>query len=600
VASEPSDIVRPKCLLLLPLDKEFQVVRNALLQAAAAEGVQVIGASTAPVAALLSPEIAQSDLVVADVTRRSSRIFYEIGVAQATGKATIFLIEEGAGGTPPFDLIGGAFLPYSRSIDGLKQLIERFRGLLADFRSAPRKFRLVPAMVSRTEQPLLVSEDIERLGPREFENLCFELLTQMGFRRVEWGKELRDIDAVAILPRKDPDGFQYQELWLISMGLHAPVDMLLEMASDPDYLYHRFFRNPESSERAASVRSGAPLTLLLIPFPRGGASESIGRDVARVERRLRERPSRVLFRLRVWDTQQLIILLQQYPQLLYKYFSEQGRAQSKYRKSAEDMYRDNVALNERLQGTVAALKEEKDKRVRAERDAVWKELSFTAAHKLGNPIFALETDLQGLKTRIVEGRPDAVELAAEMRASLEKAKIIIEQFKSLTKAQEISPRPVDIAPLVKCATRIAEKSGVKVALKLSEKIPPTLADPGRMTECFDELVANAMHWFDKESKEITVLIERTKKKDLPDSLDRSRRYLRIRVEDNGCGVPIENKDKIFSPFFTTYHHGTGLGLSLVERIVEGHGGAIREVGKPGKGASFEIYLPIAERAATKE
>jgi signal transduction histidine kinase len=59
------------------------------------------------------------------------------------------------------------------------------------------------------------------------------------------------------------------------------------------------------------------------------------------------------------------------------------------------------------------------------------------------------------------------------------------------------------------------------------------------------------------------------------------------------GVPLENKAKIFDAFYSTYHHGTGLGLALVRRIVEGHGGTVRECGLPGEGADFEIYLPLA-------
>ena len=53
-------------------------------------------------------------------------------------------------------------------------------------------------------------------------------------------------------------------------------------------------------------------------------------------------------------------------------------------------------------------------------------------------------------------------------------------------------------------------------------------------------------------------------------------------------------EQIFAPFFTTYPHGTGLGLSLVQRVIEGHDGVIREIGKPNEGAVFEIFLPQAD------
>jgi signal transduction histidine kinase len=62
-------------------------------------------------------------------------------------------------------------------------------------------------------------------------------------------------------------------------------------------------------------------------------------------------------------------------------------------------------------------------------------------------------------------------------------------------------------------------------------------------------------------------------------------------------VPRENKAKIFDAFFSTYHHGTGLGLALLRRIIQGHEGAVSECGLGGGGADFEIFLLLADQAA---
>lgn len=248
-----------------------------------------------------------------------------------------------------------------------------------------------------------------------------------------------------------------------------------------------------------------------------------------------------------------------------------------------------------LQTLNAAFKEEREKRLRAERDAVWKEVAFKAAHKLGNPVFAIETGLQGIRRRIKKKPDEALAVADEMGESVEKAKAIIEQFKSLTRAQEISPRPVDLIPLLESAAHVASENGVEVKISTPGRHPRALADPVRMAECFDELFANALHWFDKKEKKISIVVDGAKKKDLPATLIDSRRYLRIRFEDNGSGVPLEKKIEIFSPFFTTRTHGTGLGLSLVQRVIEGHNGAMRENGTHGEGAVFEIFIPLATK-----
>jgi signal transduction histidine kinase len=136
-------------------------------------------------------------------------------------------------------------------------------------------------------------------------------------------------------------------------------------------------------------------------------------------------------------------------------------------------------------------------------------------------------------------------------------------------------------------------NGVHVQITADDKHPKALADPTRMTECFDELFANALHWLNKPDKQIAVTVDVAKKKDLPSDMDDTGKYIRIRFEDNGSGIPLDKKEEIFAPFYTTYPHGTGLGLSMVRLVIEGHGGVIREIGKPGESTVFEIFLPQA-------
>ncbi len=530
----------------------------------------------------------KADIIVAILSPAVPRAYFEVGWAQATGKAVIVLLEgpdNGFGGFP-------FTIHYHNNDDGLSRLRRHLLRAFREFREDPRRFFRPTTIAARAPATPLV--DLSRIEAREFENLCFELLTQMGFRRVDWGKDTPEIDVVATLTKKDPDGFEYQELWLISMGLHAPVEMLFDMLrADPERFLHRILRSEGREQLRSSLRSDTPATFLLIPFRDLPRSDILEHDLKRMERRLLQGRYPYMVRLRLWDQQQLVNLIQQYPQLAFKYFSEEGRAQSKYRKSLDEIYRENVELNESLQVTVAALKEERDRRVKAERDAVWKDVAFKAAHKLGNPVFALETDLQGIRRRIV-GRPkEALQVADEMSSSIEKAKTIIQQFKSLTRAQQISPHPVELFPILKSASRIATESGVEVEISPPADQTRVQGDPTRLAECFDELFANATHWLNGAKKHISVLVDPARKEDLPQNLDATKPYVRVRIADNGCGVPADRKEEIFAPFYTTYLHGTGLGLSIVQKIVEGHSGTIREVGRPGEGALFEMFLPLA-------
>jgi signal transduction histidine kinase len=67
--------------------------------------------------------------------------------------------------------------------------------------------------------------------------------------------------------------------------------------------------------------------------------------------------------------------------------------------------------------------------------------------------------------------------------------------------------------------------------------------------------------------------------------------MEVVFHDSGPGVPQENKERIFTPFFTSRVRGMGLGLSIVKGVVEAHQGFIRETGGPGEGARFVIFLP---------
>lgn len=597
-----NDNPKIKCYVIVPSDKEFNPIKEVMKGVSKEINAQLISSqqiATSPLEDSIYSEITKVDLVIADISQPKPDIFYEIGLAHAMGKPIIFLIQKDAAANIAY-LRSGLSISYTTTNEGLSEFRDRFRALLKNFMRSPQKFRSFQRFPGRAVPPLYII-DLEKLEPREFENLCFELITQMGFQRVEWGKEFREIDVVATLSKKDPDGYEYKELWLISMGRRAQVEEMLELAvRDSEYFIHRLLsRYPEDIGELFSkykIRSDIPITVLFILQRQSQLPEILEHEFGRLERRLKERPYPFNIRVRWWDAQYLTNLIKQYPQISFKYFSEEARVKSKYRKAPEELYEENVKLTEEVLSVKNQLEDEKKKRFIAERNAAWKDVAFKAAHKLGNPIDAIDTYLQGLKRRIQSNRmQDALTTANEMDVSIEEAKTVIAQFKSLTKSQEIKPRPVDLVPLIQHACNIAQENGVNVSIPIVENLPQVMVDPEKMAECFNELVSNALHWFDKTDKKIIVKINKITKKDLPEGLNKTQQYLRICFEDNGCGVPFENKEKIFAPFYTTDPHGTGLGLSLVKWIIEENGGQIHEVGKPGEGAIFEMYLPLAKK-----
>jgi len=532
--------------------------------------------------------IAKADCVLADVTGHDSAVFVELGLAKALDKATLVISRNNVTAAL-HNVLGDAIaMRYRTGAVGLRQMSNNVAVILADFSESAQQRRLL--LGSRTRNLFVV--DWDRLNREDAENLCLELLTRMGFRRVEWEKRTPEVDLIAELPKRDPDGFEYREIWLVSLGRNVPPDALLDMAiHDPDYFAHMILRR---SERLPILKGEieVPVTFLLVTLERVSRQTELfaGERVRR-----KEFPG---IRLRVWDRNYLTGLVYQYPEIGFKYFSDEGRAQSKYRKTPEELYQENVDLTRRLTETVAALTDERNKRVRAERDAAWKDISFAAAHKMGNPIFAIETNLDPLERRIEDGRrSEAADVIRSIRRSVEKAKAIVDQFKSLTVAQQVKPVPTLLGPLLDEVCSLATAKSVSCSVSC----PPDLrvsADPERLVECFDELLSNSMHWFDKPTRSIEITVSQPIPNAIPNDLDSALTYALIRYKDNGAGVSVENKGKIFEAFFSTYPHGTGLGLALVRRIIEGHAGRIMERGVPGEGADFEIYLPIAEPTPT--
>lgn len=532
-------------------------------------------------------EIARADCVIADITDARPAVLFEIGTARAMEKPVIFICEEGHSKSQPAFLSGYAILTYSRTSSGLAKLTDRLSKALAAYQESPNSFRRVS--IRNAQAPFFV--DWDRLERPDAENLCRELLAQMGFQRPDWFKESPEIDLIAELPKKDPDGFEYRELWCVSMGRNSPSEELLDIAQrDPEYFLHRTLRFAEGSKRLSEMMRN-PITLLLVVLEDVPSQ----RMLWNLEERSfsRRKTFRSAVRIRVWDRNYLTSLVHQFPNLGYRYFSDEGRAAAKFRKTPEELYREVIDLTERQALIVRELEEEKSRRVRAERDAVWKDISFSAAHKLGNPIFAIETSLDPLETRIVGGRSDeAINVMHVIRASVEKAKAIVAQFKSLARAQEMSLEPVLLKPLLEASCQAVLGQAIAFSIECADDVR-LLADPEHLSECLDELIGNSLHWFDKDEKRIEIKVT-SPATSLPASADTSLQYALIHFRDNGPGIPLEQKSRIFDAFYTTQDHGTGLGLALVRRMVEGQRGVIMESGEPGKGADFELYFPLAK------
>jgi len=123
----------------------------------------------------------------------------------------------------------------------------------------------------------------------------------------------------------------------------------------------------------------------------------------------------------------------------------------------------------------------------------------------------------------------------------------------------------------------AQERKVKVEWQTSQNLPLISFDAARMKQALINLLINAI---EASSEGETVTVQSYQK----------WRKLIIDVSDHGCGVPVDKKEEIFSPFFTTKENGTGLGLPIAKKIVEAHNGYLEVLENREKGVIFRVMI----------
>jgi len=132
------------------------------------------------------------------------------------------------------------------------------------------------------------------------------------------------------------------------------------------------------------------------------------------------------------------------------------------------------------------------------------------------------------------------------------------------------------------------KRKVEVNKECEPNLPTVLVDRDQISQAFLNLLLNSLESIDGGGK----IQVRLKKGGVPSSVI-------INIADTGRGIPPEDLEKVFEPFFSTKRQGTGLGLAIVHQIIESHGGDIIVESEEGMGTTFQITLPGAEPNAAR-
>jgi PAS domain S-box-containing protein len=180
-----------------------------------------------------------------------------------------------------------------------------------------------------------------------------------------------------------------------------------------------------------------------------------------------------------------------------------------------------------------------------------------------------------------------------------RAKNLVKQILAFSRAQDENPVPLNIAQAIQDALALL-RSTIPATIQIETRLSPEeltiLADPTQLQQVLLNLGGNAAHSMQQRGGTLSI---ETTRHDLSEESAREYptlkpgSYVRLRVQDTGCGIPSHLLPRIFDPFFTTKGpgEGTGLGLSMVHGIVTKYGGAITIESVEGEGTSIDILLP---------
>ncbi|MFH0774821.1 MAG: HAMP domain-containing sensor histidine kinase [bacterium] len=233
------------------------------------------------------------------------------------------------------------------------------------------------------------------------------------------------------------------------------------------------------------------------------------------------------------------------------------------------------------------LEKERDKRKTIQ------ELSASVGHRIGTQMATLASrnlilsqKITSVQQRFDEDIERFQKDTDSIAHTVQETREILNDFVGLLKPISLQVQRLELDSLIEEAMRDADLSSVVVMTHLEKVVLD--GDKDRLKEVFVELLNNAKGFLPEKDPEIEISIE--PKNDC----------VEIVFADNGNGIPVLDKRKIFESFFTTRRGGTGLGLCIIRRFIEAHRGKIWEEGTEGNGASFIISLPYKQEEICQE
>ena len=249
----------------------------------------------------------------------------------------------------------------------------------------------------------------------------------------------------------------------------------------------------------------------------------------------------------------------------------------------EELQEWNRVLEVRVAERTTELQNAQEQLINAQRLATIGELGASIAHEMRNPLGVISNSEYYLRMRLGDDDPKLTKHLDIIKREIAASNAIITELMSFVRATNLQPAPLDPAELCeRCLSRIEAPSSITVVRDWPVDLPLIDGDQDRLEMVLMNLLNNAVQAM-PDGGVLTLKAE--------ESSDGVAFY----VQDTGTGISKENMERIFEPLFTTKTRGIGLGLAIVRRLIDAHGGTIRVESELGKGTRFEVLIPVSER-----
>jgi two-component system nitrogen regulation sensor histidine kinase NtrY len=224
--------------------------------------------------------------------------------------------------------------------------------------------------------------------------------------------------------------------------------------------------------------------------------------------------------------------------------------------------------------------------IRAQKVAAWREVARRLAHEIKNPLTPIQLCAERLRRHFASAPPAAKALVDECTTTIvgevESLKGLVDEFSQFARMPAPRTVPTDLAQLI--TDTVALYNGiltdVRIERRFADGVPLVRLDAEQIRRVIINLVDNAIEAMERRGE---IVVET--------QLDRANSVARVVVADNGPGIPLAEREKLFLPYYSTKRRGSGLGLAIVRRIIAEHGGSVEVTDNTPRGTRFTIELP---------